>query len=223
MQTVGVDRSNPDVIDLVLQEGGGSLRHAARSSLGMVRALPLWAAIGVLCTLPVYIVMLFAGAGWGPVWAVAGVVGAVGAVFGALAGACLAFLDVHRLRFSPATMPATVALVRGARTGRPRPLAKVRRIRIDHSVEEPYDGDPLPESVTITLTVQLQHGRTRSTSLSPETDTVALHRELHQALTPVVQVDLFVRHHRRPKPLPPDPHRKIAWDALGRGTGAGGC
>ncbi|MFG2869586.1 hypothetical protein [Streptomyces sp. NPDC048338] len=223
MQTVGVDRSNPDVIDLVLREGGGSLRHAAKGSLGMARAVPLLAAIGVLCALPAYIVMLLAGTGWGPVWTVAGIAGAVGAVLGAAAGVYLAFLDVHRLRFSPATTPATVTLVRGTRTGRPRPLTTVRRIRIDHSTEEPYDGDPLPESVTVTLTVHLRHGRTRSTSLSPATDTTALHRELHQALTPGIQVDLFVRHHRRPKPPPQDPHRRISLDGVGRGTGAGGC
>lgn len=72
----------------------------------------------------------------------------------------------------------------------------MRQIRIDHSAEEPYDGDPLPESVTITLAVLLEHGRIPPTPLRPETDTAALHRELHEALAPVVPLDLFVRHRR---------------------------
>ncbi|MFC5643185.1 hypothetical protein [Kitasatospora cinereorecta] len=225
METAWVDRSDPDVIDLVLREGGGSLRYAARSSLDAVRAAPLAFVFGALLALPVYIVMLLAGTGWGPVRVAAGIAGALYATVQALLTVSSAFvLNVHRLRFSPAAAPATVAVVRGARTGRPRPLTKVRRIRIDHSTEEPYDGDPRPETVTITLTVLLAHRRIPPATLSPQIDTAALHHELHEFLAPVVPVDLFVRHHRRPEPPPPqdNPHSRIEWGALGHGGSTGG-
>ncbi|MFG2823997.1 hypothetical protein ACGFX4_31785 [Kitasatospora sp. NPDC048365] len=222
METVWVDRSDPDAIDLVLTGDDPSPRFAAGVSLDVGRSLPLLFLLGTLLAVPVCVVMRLAGAGWGPVWAAAGIAGAIGAVVPATVVVYTAFfLRVHRLRFSPAAAPTTVALVRAARAARPRPLTEVRQIRIDRSVEEPYEGDPLPETVTVTLTVRLAHGWVAPKPLPADTDAAALYRELHELLSPAVPVALFVRRHPRPVPPPPS---KIDFGALGRGgSSTGGC
>ncbi|MFB7947525.1 hypothetical protein ACFC6L_21725 [Kitasatospora phosalacinea] len=219
METVRIDRSAPDAIDLVLTDDDPSPRYAARVSRDVGRGTPLLFLLGTLLGLPVYVVMRFAGAGWGPVWAAVGIAGAVGAVVPAAVAVYAAFfLRVHRLRFSPAAAPDTVALVRAARAARPRPLTEVRQIRIDRVVEEPYEGDPGPETVTVTLTVRLARGWVPPRPLPPDTDTTALYRELHDLLAPTVPVALFVRRHRRS--VPPPPGRD--YGALGHGGSTGG-
>ncbi|MFD8749570.1 hypothetical protein ACFV0O_01085 [Kitasatospora sp. NPDC059577] len=230
MQRVLMDRSNPDVLDLVLAERGGSLRYALTASLQAGIAVPVLFLLSVFVSLPLYIVMLFAGTGWGPVWAAAGIIGGAGAVVGWVLLVRAIFRHVHRLRFSPCTGPATVVLVRGARADRPMPITEVRRILIDHSIEEPYDGDPRPRSVTVTVTVVLGRGELPQQSLPQDTDATALHRELYEALSPTVTVDLHVRHRQRPEPPPPPPVSKRSagdgwWGAIGHGgsTGGGGC
>ncbi|MET8627889.1 hypothetical protein ABZW30_29810 [Kitasatospora sp. NPDC004669] len=227
MQRVLIDRSNPDVLDLVLVEQGGSLRYALATALQAVIAAPVLFLYSVLFSLPLYIVMLFAGTGWGPVWAAAGIAGGAGAVIGWALLVRLIFRHVHRLRFTPSAEPTAVALVRGARADRPMPITEVRRIRIDHSTEEPYDGDPRPRSVTITVTVLLEHGKLPQQSLPQDTDTTALHRELYEALSPGVAVDLHVHHHQRPEPPPPPPVSNRPgnsgwWSAIGHGGSTGG-
>ncbi|MFD7580156.1 hypothetical protein [Kitasatospora sp. NPDC059817] len=203
MRRVLMDRSNPGVLDLVLVERGGSLRYALTAALQSVIAAPVLFLYGALFSLPLDIGMLFAGTGWGPVWAAAGIAGGACAVIGWALMVRLVFRTVHRLRFAPSAEPATVVLVRGARADRPMPVTEVRRIRIDHSTEEPYDGDPRPRSVTITLTVLLERGELPQRPLPQDTDTTALHRELREALPPAVEVDLHVSHHQRPAPPPP--------------------
>ncbi|WP_327681425.1 hypothetical protein [Kitasatospora sp. NBC_00458] len=203
MQPVRMDRSDPGVLDLVLWERGGSLRYAVTTSLGSVMAVPALFLLGVLASSPVAVVMLFTGTGWGPVWSVAAVIGGAAAVAGWAFLTRSAFHEVHRLRFAPADGPATVTLVRGARAGRPLPVSVLQCIRIEHSTEEPYDGDPRPTTVTVTLTALLAGHRLVPKSLPPDTDTAALHRELRAALSPVVPVELRVRHRRRARPVPP--------------------
>ncbi|MFE6052984.1 hypothetical protein ACFQ6N_19680 [Kitasatospora sp. NPDC056446] len=226
MQRVLLDRSDPEVLDLVLAERGGSLRYALTAALQSVIAVPVLFLVGALLSLPLDIAMLFAGTGWGPVWEAAGIAGGAGAVIGWVLMVRAVFRHVHRLRFAPSAEPATVVLVRGAGADRPLPVTEVRRIRIDHSTEEPYDGDRAPRSVTVTLTVLLAHGRLPRLSLPEDTDTAALHRELSEALSPAVAVDLHVRHRRRPEPPPPVSHRagSSGWlSTIGHGgsTGSG--
>ncbi|MGW2399408.1 hypothetical protein ACWCYY_22885 [Kitasatospora sp. NPDC001664] len=226
MKTGSIDRSDPEVIDLVLGEGDGSLRHAARGSLRAACAVPLLFGLGALLAFPVSAVMLFAGTGWGPVLVTTGIAGGLAVVvMTALYLHTVLFLEVHRLRLSPAPAPTAFTVVRGVRAvrrARPQPLTGLRHVRIDHTIVEPYDGDPSPGTVTRILTVLLEHGRIAPVHLPWGTDTAALHRELQEVLAPAVPVDLFVRRLRR-KPLPPeDHHAGIPFGALGHGGSTGG-
>ncbi|MEE1825806.1 hypothetical protein PUR61_26985 [Streptomyces sp. BE20] len=204
MQPVRIDRSDPDVLDLVLWERGGSLRYAFTTSLGSALAVPALFLVGALASGPMAVLMLLTGTGWGPVWSVAALIGGAAAVAGWAFLTRSAFHEVHRLRFAPADGPATVALVRGARVGRPMPVTELRRIRIDRSPEAPHGDDPRPAALTVTLTAQFARHRLAPKSLPPDTDADALHRELRAALSPAVPVELRIRHRPDPEPGPPD-------------------
>lgn len=149
------------------------------------------------------------------IWAGVGIAAVLGLVANTLVILYGAFRDVNRLRFSPATAPDTLTVVRGARSDRPRPLSEVRQIWIDHTVTESHKRDGKIVSVKITLHVLLRNDhRIRPASLSRwTTDTEALHRELQGILAPAaVQVDLVVQ--RRVQPVP--------WSGVGGGGSTGG-
>ncbi|MEV8094401.1 hypothetical protein [Kitasatospora sp. NPDC085879] len=194
MSRVRVDRSNPDVVDVVLREGVGPLGYAVKRWPGEVfGSLVAGAVYGA----PVCAVMaLIFSPGPGPIWALVGIAAVLGLVVNTFVILYGAFRDVNRLRFSPAAAPDTMTVVRGSRTDRPRPLTDVQQIWIDHSVMESYERDRKPVSAKITLYVLLKNGhRIRPTSLPQwTTDTTALCQELQQILAPAaVQVDLVVR------------------------------
>ncbi|MFE4605716.1 hypothetical protein ACFRKE_33160 [Kitasatospora indigofera] len=194
MHRVRVDRSHLDVVDVVLREGAGPLVFAARRWPG--EALASLVA-GAVCGTPAYVVMALAFMpGPGPLWAAVGIAAVLGLLVNTLVIVYGAFRDVTRLRFSPAAAPDTLTVVRSARTDRPRPLADVRQIWIEHSVVESYVRGRKPVSVKITLYVLLRNGHhVRPAALPPwTTDTTALHQELERILAPAgVQVDLVVQ------------------------------
>lgn len=226
MEAVQLDRSVPGVLDLALRGSGGSLGHAVPASLGSVMAVPALFMPGALLSTPLVVVLPFAGTGWGPVRTAAGIVGAVASPAGWAPAVHAVVRGVDRLRFATVPgPPTTVTPVRGARAGRPKPAAELRQIRIDHCVEEPYDGDPRGSTSTVTLTVLLRHGRIPPKSLPPSTDAAALHRQLREALAPAVAVDLHARRYERPRPPPPPSlyrHTSAYRGAIGHGGSTGG-
>ncbi|MEV7561527.1 hypothetical protein [Streptomyces sp. NPDC089795] len=212
MDSVRMDRSDPDVVDVVLREAGGPLAYAAERWPGEVIGS---LAAGVLYGTPLYVVMAVLGQGPGRIWAAVGIAAVVGLLVNTFAILYGAYRNVTRLRFSPAAAPDTMTLVRGSRTGRPRPLADVRQIWIDHRVVESYKSDRKPVSGKIVLHVLLRNGRpVRAMPVFPwTTDTTPLHRQLERTLAPTaVQVDLVVE--RRVQSPP--------WMAVGHGGSTGG-
>ncbi|MET9694344.1 hypothetical protein ABZY81_39005 [Streptomyces sp. NPDC006514] len=193
MDSVRIDRSNPDLVDVMLREEVGPLVFAARRWPGeVVGSL----AAGALYGTPVYVVMaMVLEQGSGRIWAAVGIA-AVGLVVNTFVILYGAFRSVTRLRFSPVAAPPTMTLVRGPRTDRPRPLTDVQQIWIDHSVVESYKRDRKPVSAKIALHVLLKNSRTiRPMPLLPwTTDTAPLYQQLQQTLAPTsVQVDLVVQ------------------------------
>ncbi|MFF1867791.1 hypothetical protein [Kitasatospora herbaricolor] len=213
MSSVRVDRSNPDVVDVVLREGVGPLVFAARRWPGdVLPSLVAGAVYGFpVCMGAAVIFDLEADR----IWAGVGTAAVLGLVVHTFVIVYGAFRDVNRLRFSPATAPDTLTVVRGGGADRPRPLSEVRQIWIDHVITESHKRDGKIVSVRITLHVLLKNDhRIRPASLSRwTTDTAALHRQLQGILAPAaVQVDLVVR--RRVQPVP--------WSGVGGGGSTGG-
>ncbi|MGW3668839.1 hypothetical protein [Streptomyces sp. NPDC005141] len=213
MNRVRVDRSNPDVVDVVLREGVGPLAFAVKRWPGEVFGSLM---AGAVYGSPVYAVMaLIFELGPGRIWAAVGIAAGLGLVVNTFVILYGAFRDVNRLRFSPAVAPDTLTVVRGSRTDRPRPLTDVRQIWIDHSIMESYERDRKPVSAKITLYVLLKNGHLIRPMSLPQwtTDTTTLHQELQQVLAPVpVQVDLVV--HRRVQSPP--------WMGVSSGGSTGG-
>ncbi|WP_030721698.1 hypothetical protein [Streptomyces sp. NRRL S-237] len=213
MNSVRIDRSNPDVVDVVLREEVGPLVFAARRWPGeVVGSL----AAGALYGTPVYAVMaVILEQGPGRIWSAVGIAAAVGLAVNTFVILYGAFRGVTRLRFSPAAAPTTMTLVRGTRTDRPRPLTDVQQVWIDHSIVESYEKHRKPVSAKINLHVLLKNGRLiRPMPILPwTTDTTPLYEQLHQTLAPTaVQVDLVVQ--RRVQSPP--------WMAIGHGGSTGG-
>ncbi len=210
-----MDRSDPDVVDVVLRGEVGPLAFLAERWPGEVIGSLV---AGVLYGTPVYAVMaMIFEQGPGRIWAAVGIAAVVGLVVNTFVILYWAFRSVTRLRFSPAAAPDTMTLVRGSRTDPPRPLTDVQQIWIDHSVVESHEGDRKPVSAKITLNVLLKNGRLiRPMPILPwTTDTTPLFQQLERALAPTaVQVDLVVE--RRVQSPP--------WMAIGHGgsTGSGG-
>ncbi|CAM5620507.1 hypothetical protein [Streptomyces avidinii] len=178
MDIVRIDRSNPDVVDVVLREEVGPLVSAAERWPGEVIGS---LAAGALYGTPVYVVMaVILSQGPGRIWAAVGIAAAVGLVVNTFVILYGAFRNVTRLRLSPAAAPETMTLVRGSRTDRPTPLTDVQQVWIDHSIVESYRSDRKPVSAKITLYVLLKNGRLiRPMPLLPwTTDTTPLHQQL---------------------------------------------
>ncbi|AUY53654.1 hypothetical protein [Streptomyces sp. CB01881] len=89
------------MLDLILRGFGGSLGYAVLASLGSVMAVPVLFVLGALLSTPLAVVLLFAGTGWGPVWAAAGIVGAVASLVGWALAVHAVLRGVYRLRFAP--------------------------------------------------------------------------------------------------------------------------
>ncbi|MET9468460.1 hypothetical protein ABZY44_27470 [Streptomyces sp. NPDC006544] len=213
MNSARIDRSEPDVVDVVLREEVGPLVFAARRWPGEVIGS---LAAGALYGTPVYAVMaMICRQGPGRIWAAVGVAAAAGLVVNTFVILYGAFRNVTRLRFAPAGAPETMTLVRGSRTDRPRPLTDVRQIWIDHSIIESHKEDRKPVAAKITLYVLLTNSRLiRPMPLLPwTTDTTPLYQQLQQILaSTAVQVDLVVQ--RRVQSPP--------WMVVGHGGSTGG-
>src|SRR4051812_34865313 len=128
MDRVRVDRSDPGAAVVVLREGIGPWNVAARRWPGQVLIAVFAAA---LCGFPVYMVMVMYEFGPGAVRAAVGIAALLGFLHHTGTTVYAAFRDVHRLRFSPATAPDTLTLVRATRSDPPRRLASVHRVWIE--------------------------------------------------------------------------------------------
>ncbi|WP_431676227.1 hypothetical protein [Kitasatospora sp. KL5] len=223
-----IDNSVPGQADLVIEPGTATRRAALHEAVSSVAVVPFAFAFGLLAAVPVAVVMLFAGTGWRPVWPTALAIGSSAAVLAWAASAVRAFTCVRRVRFAPVPGPTSVTIVKGSGRAVPQPISRVRRVRIDHTVEEPYPGDARPPDVTASLAVVMTNGVTFTCSLPSEADTGQLHRTLTEALAPTVPVDLYARRSTRAEPpaAPEDHSRTSWWGALGHGGstgGGGGC
>ncbi|WP_405004177.1 hypothetical protein OHV13_07165 [Kitasatospora purpeofusca] len=192
-------------VDLVFEPGGGSWPAAA---LLVLRTLAVLFAVG-LAFLPAGILVV----------AVAVIVGAtfVGAVTvcGALWAAAALLLwpfvaaaelrSVRRVQFAPARAPTELRFVRGARAGTWAPVSGLRRIQLDESVEEPYEGDPEPAVRTLDITVVTLAGDDGRPHRAPKgTDADALQRSLEDLFGPVgVAVVRRTERRVRRRPRPP--------------------
>ncbi|WP_030391362.1 hypothetical protein [Kitasatospora purpeofusca] len=208
-------------VDLVFEPGGGSWPAAA---LLVVRALAMLLALGVVF-LPAGILVV----------AVAVIVGAtlVGAVTvcGALWAAAVLLLwpfaavaelsSVRRVQFAPAGAPTELRFVRGARAGAWAPLSGLRRIQLDESVEEPYEGDPAPAVRTLAVTVVTSTGGEGPRSAPKGTDADALQRSLEDLLGPA-GVAVVRRTERRVRPEPRVPAGGWVYGGSGSANSGGG-
>ncbi|WP_328957250.1 hypothetical protein [Kitasatospora purpeofusca] len=171
-------------VDLVFEPGGGSWPAAA---LLVLRTLAVLLAVGVVF-LPVGMLLV----------EVAVIVGAtfVGAVTVCAALWVSAVLllwpfvaagelqSVRRVQFAPARNPTELRFVRGARADDWAPISGLRRIQLDESVEEPYEGDPEPAARTLAITVVTSTGGEGPHSAPKGTGADALQRSLEDLLGP---------------------------------------
>ncbi|ROR46912.1 hypothetical protein [Kitasatospora cineracea] len=192
MYRVRFNRSHPEYVEVVLREGAGPLAFAARrwveESLGMV-------VISGFCGIPVYVAVGWYSSDARMIWAAIGIVVALGLLANFFVLLYRAHQDVYRLRFSPATAPDTLTVVRAVRADPPRPLTAVYRIRIEHKVTLSYKADRKPVAEEITLHVPVRSGRRIRPAKLPSgtTDVAALQQELQQVLAPAaLEVDLVV-------------------------------
>ncbi|MFJ4669200.1 hypothetical protein [Kitasatospora purpeofusca] len=208
-------------VDLAFESGGGSWPAAA---LLVLRTLGVLLAVG-LAFLPAGILVV----------AVAVIVGAtlVGAltVCGALWAAAVLLLwpfaavaelrSVRRVQFAPAGAPTELRFVRGARADAWGPISGLRRIQLDESVEEPYEGDPAPAVRTLTVTVVTSTGGEGPRSTPKGTDVDALQRSLEDLLGPA-GVAVVRRTERRSRPKPRLPAGGWVYGGSGSANSGGG-
>ncbi|MFB8173315.1 hypothetical protein ACFC60_35745 [Kitasatospora purpeofusca] len=191
-------------VDLVFEPGGGSWPAAA---LLVVRALAVLLAVG-LAFLPAGILVVAVAVIVGATFV--GAVTVCGALWAAAALLLWPFLavaelrSVRRVQFAPAGAPTELRFVRGARAGAWAPISGLRRIQLDESVEEPYEGDPAPAVRTLTVTVVTSTGGEGPRSAPKGTDADALQRSLEDLLGPA-DVAVVRRTERRSRPKPSAP------------------
>ncbi|MGW4896445.1 hypothetical protein ACWEQL_29965 [Kitasatospora sp. NPDC004240] len=215
-----LERSDEGTLDLVLAPGEGSPRGAWRGVLSATFIVPLFGAVGLLLAVPAGLITRFwLHQGWATAaWVALAVVGLV-ALVGWVPLAVDSFRGLLRLRFSPVPAPDTVVVVRGYGPLPPLPTADVM-IVVAREEEVPYEGDPRPAGVTVTLRVELPRRNVPPRTLPADTDTEALHRELSEGLGPTVRVEHRVHRTTRVPPSPPGRHVGAAY---GRGGSTGGA
>ncbi|MDY0815724.1 hypothetical protein [Kitasatospora purpeofusca] len=172
-------------VDLVFEPGGGSWPAAA---LLVLRTLAVLLAVGVVF-LPAGMVLVEVAVIVGATFVGAVTVGAALWVSAVLLlwpfVAAGELRSVRRVQFAPARNPTELRLVRGARADDWAPISGLRRIRLDETVEEPYEGDPEPAGRTLDITVTVAGDDGRPHRAPKGTDADALQRSLEDLFGPV--------------------------------------
>ncbi|MEV0188592.1 hypothetical protein AB0I39_08675 [Kitasatospora purpeofusca] len=189
-------------VDLVFEEGGGSWPAAV---LLVLRTLGVLFVVG-LAFLPAAILVVSVAVVLGATFA--GMVTVCAVLWATVPlllwpfGAVAELRSVRRVQFTPAGAPTELRFVQGARPGAWGPISGLRRVQLDESVEEPYEGDPAPAVRTLTLTVVTSTGGEGPHSAPKGTDADALHRSLEDLLGPA-GVAVVRRTERRVRKKPP--------------------
>ncbi|MFJ4090477.1 hypothetical protein ACIPYS_02745 [Kitasatospora sp. NPDC089913] len=208
-------------VDLVFEPGGGSWPAAA---LLVLRALVVLPATGVVA-LPVGVIVVVVAVIIGATFAAAATVCALLWLSGALVlwvlFAVAELRSVRRVQFAPARAPTELRFVLGARTGAWAPISDLRHVRLDESVEEPYEGDPAPAARTLAITVVTSTGGEGPHSAPKGTDADALHRSLEDLLGPA-GVRVVRRTERRVRRKPPVPSGGWVYGGSGSANSGGG-
>ncbi|MFF7456639.1 hypothetical protein [Kitasatospora sp. NPDC008115] len=208
-------------VDLVLEPGGGSWPAAV---LLVLRQLAVLLAVG-LAFLPAGMLLV-------------GVAVIVGATLVAAVTVCAALWvsaalvlwpfvaagelrEVRRVQFAPAQAPTELRFVRGARADAWVPISDLRRIQLDETVEEPYEGDPEPAGHTLDLTVVTLTGGDGRPHRAPKgTDADALQRSLEDLLGPA-GVPVLRRTERSVRRKPPTPSGGWVYGGSGSANSGG--
>lgn len=208
-------------VDLVFESGGGSWPAAARLVLRMLAVL---LAVGVVF-LPAGMLLVEVAVIVGATFVGAVTVGAALWVSAVLVlwpfVAAGELRTVRRVQFAPARNPTELRFVRGARAGAWAPISGLRRIQLDETVEEPYEGDPAPAGRTLDITVVTLTGDDGRPHRAPDgTDVDALQRSLEDLFGPA-GVPVLRRTERRAR-RKPRPSSGGGWSYGGSGSANSG-
>ncbi|MER7703844.1 hypothetical protein ABTX81_13190 [Kitasatospora sp. NPDC097605] len=224
MSADGLIRRGRDgaTVDLVFESGGGSWPAAV---LLVLRQLVVLLAVG-LAFLPLGVLLVTVAVIVGATLVGAATVCAVLWVAAALVlwpfVAAAELRAPRRVQFAPAGAPTELRFVRGARADAWTPISGLRRIQLDESVEEPYEGDPEPAVSTLDITVVVATGADGGRRRAPKgTDADALHRALKDLLGPA-GVPVLRRTERRVRPEPRPPSGGWVYGGSGSANSGGG-
>ncbi|MER5351271.1 hypothetical protein ABT093_13160 [Kitasatospora sp. NPDC002551] len=208
-------------VDLVFEPGGGSWPAAA---LLVLRMLAVVFAVGAVF-LPVGMLLVEVAVIVGATFVGAVTVCAVLWVSAALVlwpfVAAAELRSVRRVQFAPARAPTELRFVRGVRADAWAPISGLRRVQLDESVEEPYEGDPAPAARTLTITVVTSTGGDGPRRAPDGTDVDALQRSLKDLLGPA-GVPVLRRTERRVRRKPPTPSGGRVYGGSGSANSGGG-
>ncbi|MER5642112.1 hypothetical protein ABT095_34885 [Kitasatospora sp. NPDC002227] len=110
------------------------------------------------------------------------------------------FRDVRRVEFAPAGIPQQLRLVRAGRPGEWLPVSRLKCVRIDQLIMDPYDGDLRPPSSSFAVSLVMDYG-TEGTCGSVDGEPEALVVELGALLRGAgVPLELETTHRTRSKP-----------------------
>ncbi|MEU8921623.1 hypothetical protein AB0D10_11915 [Kitasatospora sp. NPDC048545] len=110
------------------------------------------------------------------------------------------FRNVRRVEFAPAGIPQVLRLVRAGRPGEWLPVSRLKCVRIDQLIMEPYEGDLRPPSSSFVVSLVMDYGR-EETCGSVDGEPQALIVELGALLRAAgVSMELETTHRTRAKP-----------------------
>ncbi|MFJ8628082.1 hypothetical protein ACIRD3_35330 [Kitasatospora sp. NPDC093550] len=214
-------RTGPASTDIVLRTGGGTRRTVLWYCLTAVRnALMAPVVLFAPTFLTAFFLWLLDASG-GTVVTVVGVI--VGVEY-LLAVPLLAWTEVstvHRIEFAPPEAAERFRLVRGGRPDEWCPLTRLPAVRLERSITEPYEGDPVPVEETLVGRFDFT-GEQVDWKPPAGTDAERLRKALTALLGPAgVKVELTTKRGVRPKPSSAS---SSPWISGGSGSAnAGGC
>lgn len=194
-----------DTTDLVFRETGGSRGHAVLVALAsLMRMLLLFSCVGNV----ILVFMVTFGVDFSEALFVAGLVAVAGLLVALLFVVANALRRVRRVQFALAQDPPRFRLIRAGRPEPWMPIADLARIDLVESIIEPYEGDPLPATLTLKVVLVGGDDSAKLACGHPRhTDGRQLKESLDALLSDVgVPVQLETSRTWRPKP-PSKPRR----------------